>query len=295
MNESIFAKTLCSLRTEAGETQETVAAALGISPKTLSKWENGASEPELSLLCALADYYGVSADRLLGRNGCEMSKEKQLDTELEPLTRADAASHIFASNMTAMHRLAHHFMNHALNEPSPKTAVPPQMLGGAARSVISSDTVYALGVNREALNLYVMLCGNTENFAWLSDDAVICRMAELFAALSTPDAIALLRTLNETDFPCDFSAAFAAKKAGITEESAESLLKAFTSFGIFCSAEVAHLSDGDRTVYHCEGSGLLLTVLSLIYEQLYPINVNMYAYHSRCRLIAGKAEGGAEV
>ena len=45
MNESIFAKTLCSLRTEAGETQETVAAALGISPKTLSKWENGASEP----------------------------------------------------------------------------------------------------------------------------------------------------------------------------------------------------------------------------------------------------------
>ena len=293
MNESIFAKTLCSLRTEAGETQETVAAALGISPKTLSKWENGASEPELSLLCALADYYGVSADRLLGRNSCEMSKEEQLDTELEPLTRADAASHIFASNMTAMHRLTSHLIRH--REATPTTAVPPQMLGGAARSVISSDTVYTLGVNREALNLYVMLCGNTENFAWLSDEAVICRMAELFAALSTPDAIALLRTLNETDFPCDFSAAFAAKKAGITEESAESLLKVFTSFGIFCSAEVAHLSDGDRTVYHCEGSGLLLTVLSLIYEQLYPINVNMYAYHSRCRLIAGKAEGGAEV
>lgn len=294
MNESIFAKTLCSLRTEAGETQETVAAALGISPKTLSKWENGASEPELSLLCALADYYGVSADRLLGRNCCEMSKEEQLNKELEPLTRADAASHIFASNMTAMHRLTSHFISRH-SEASPTTAIPPQMLGGAARSVISSDTVYTLGVNREALNLYVMLCGNTENFAWLSDDAVICRMAELFAALSTPDAIALLRTLNETDFPCDFSAAFAAKKAGITEESAESLLKAFTSFGIFCSAEVAHLSDGDRTVYHCEGSGLLLTVLSLIYEQLYPINVNMYAYHSRCRLIAGKAEGGAEV
>ena len=293
MNESIFAKTLCSLRTESGETQETVAAALGISPKTLSKWENGASEPELSLLCALADYYGVSADRLLGRNCCEMSKEEQLNKELEPLTRADAASHIFAANMTAMHRLAHHFMNHALNEPSPKTAVPPQMLGGAARSVISSDTVYTLGVNREALNLYVMLCGNTGNFAWLSDDAVICRMAELFAALSTPDAIALLRTLNETDFPCDFSAAFAAKKAGITAEAAETILTSLAPFGI-CPAEVAHLADGDRTVYHCEGSGLLLTVLSLIYEQLYPINVNMYAYHSRCRLIAGKTEGGAK-
>ena len=293
MNESIFAQTLCTLRTEAGLTQETVAAALEISPKTLSKWENGASEPELSLLCALADYYGVSADRLLGRNCCEMSKEEQLDTELEPLTRADAASHIFASNMTAMHRLAHHFMNYALNEASPKTAVPSPMLGGAARSLISSETVYALGVNRDALNLYVMLCGNTENYAWLYDDAVICRMAELFAALSTPDAIALLRVLNTSDFPCDFSAAFAAKKAGITAEAAETILTSLAPFGI-CPAEIAHLADGDRTVYHCEGSGLLLTVLSLIYEQLYPINVNMYAYHSRCRLIAGKAEGGAK-
>ncbi len=291
MNESVFAETLCTLRTEAGLTQETVAAALGISPKTLSKWENGASEPELSLLCALADYYGVSADRLLGRNCCEMSKEEQLNKELEPLTRADAASHIFASNMTAMHRLTSHLIRH--REASPITAVPPQMLGGAARSVISSDTVYTLGVNREALNLYVMLCGNTENFAWLSDETVLRRMAELFSALSTPDAIALLRTLNETDFPCDFSAAFAAKKAGITAEAAETILTSLAPFGI-CPAEVAHLADGDRTVYHCEGSGLLLTVLSLIYEQLYPINVNMYAYHARCRLIAGTTEGGAK-
>ncbi len=291
MNESIFAQTLCSLRTDRGLTQETVAAALGISPKTLSKWENGASEPELSLLCALADYYSVSVDRLLGRVTIEKSQAEALDEELAPLTRADAASHIFASNMTSMHRLTSHLIRH--REESPTPAIPPQMLGGAARSLISSDTVYTLGVNREALNLYVMLCGNTDNFAWLSDDAVIRRMAELFAVLSTLDAIALLRTLNETDFPCDFSAAFAAKKAGMTAESAEAILTAFTSFGI-CSAEVAHLADGDRTVYHCDGSGLLMTVLSLTYEQLYPINVNQNAYHGRCRLIASDIKGGAE-
>lgn len=293
MNESTFAQTLCSLRTDRGLTQETVAAALGISPKTLSKWENGTSEPELSLLCALADYYGVSVDRLLGRACREKSFADALDEELAPLSRADAASQIFASNMIAMHRLTSHMISHRETTSTP--AVPPQMLGGAARSLISSDTVYTLGVNRDALNLYVMLCGNADNYAWLYDDAVIRRMTELFAALSSPDAIALLCTLNKTDFPCDFSAAFAAKNAGISEESAVALLTAFTSFGIFCSAEVAHLADGDRTVYHCEGSGLLLTVLSLVYEQLFPINVNMYAYHSRCRLITDKTEGGAKV
>lgn len=291
MNEHGFAKTLCSLRTEQGLTQDTVAAALGISPKTLSKWENGASEPELSLLCALADYYSVSVDTLLGRADTEKSFAETLDGELAPLTRADAASHIFGTNMTAMHRLTSHLIHAALNEASPKIAVPPQMLGGAARSVISSDTVYSVGINREALNLYVMLCGNEQNFAWLSDDAVVRRMTELFSLLSSPDAIALLRILNETDFPRDFSAPFAAKKTGITAESAESVLNALAAFGI-CTAEVAHLADGDRTVYHCEGSGLLLTVLSLAYEQLYPINVNCYAYHSRCRLIASKKVGG---
>ena len=292
MNVQVFAQTLCSLRTDAGLTQETVAAALGISPKTLSKWENGASEPELSLLCSLAEYYGVSVDCLLGRADAEKSREEALDEALESLTRADAASHIFSSNMTALHRLAHHFMKDALDEASPSPAVPPQMLDSAARSLISSDTVYTLGVNRNALNLYVMLCGNAENFAWLSDEAVIRRMTELFGLLSSPDALALLRVLNAADFPCDFSAPYAAKKAGIAAESAEAILTALVPAGI-CTAETAHLADGDRTVYHSEGAGLLLTVLSLVYEQLYPINVNQYAYHGRCRLITGKTEGGA--
>lgn len=290
MNEHGFAQTLCSLRTDRGLTQDTVAAALGISPKTLSKWENGASEPELSLLCALADYYGVSVDRLLGRADTEKSFADTLDEELAPLSRADAASHIFRSNMIAMHRLTSHLINH--REVSPTSAVPPHMLGGgAARSIISSDTVFTVGVNRDAINLYIMLCGNEQNFAWLSDDAVVRRMAELFGVLSSPDAIALLRVCNSADFPCDFSAPFAAKKAGITAESAETVLNALAAFGV-CSSETAHLADGDRTVYHCDGSGLLLTVLSLAYEQLYPININQYAYHSKCRLIASKKEGG---
>ena len=291
MNESVFAQTLCTLRTEAGQTQETVAAALGISPKTLSKWENGASEPELSLLCALADYYGVSADRLLGRQTNNPTQEEQLDAALAPLTAPDAVSHVFASSLTSMHRLAAHFMKHSA--PAHKPAVPPQILDGSARSLISSDTVYALGVNRDALNLYVMLCGNEQNCAWLSDAAVIRRMAALFSALSSPDAIALLRVLNTADFPSDFSAAYAAKIAGITAESAEAILTSLASFGI-CPAEIAHLADGDRTVYHCDGSGLLMTVLSLAYELLYPVNVNYYAHHGKCRLIAANDKGGAK-
>lgn len=56
---------LRSLRRRRGENQEQVAAAVGITRQALSKWESGASLPDLPNCAALADYYGVTVDDLL--------------------------------------------------------------------------------------------------------------------------------------------------------------------------------------------------------------------------------------
>ena len=56
---------LKNLRREKHLTQEDLADILGVSPQTVSKWENGLSAPDISLLPALADYYGISIDSLL--------------------------------------------------------------------------------------------------------------------------------------------------------------------------------------------------------------------------------------
>ena len=56
---------LRSLRRRRGETQEQVAEAVGITRQALSKWESGASVPDLPNCAALADYYGVTVDDLL--------------------------------------------------------------------------------------------------------------------------------------------------------------------------------------------------------------------------------------
>ena len=56
---------LRSLRRRRGETQEQVAEAVGITRQALSKWESGASLPDLPNCAALADYYGVTVDDLL--------------------------------------------------------------------------------------------------------------------------------------------------------------------------------------------------------------------------------------
>lgn len=62
-----FPRTLSLLRQEKKISQRKAAAALGVSQALLSHYENGVREPGLSFVVRAADYYGVSADYLLGR------------------------------------------------------------------------------------------------------------------------------------------------------------------------------------------------------------------------------------
>ena len=62
-----FSGRLHALRAAKGLSQRAVAADLHISQALLSHYENGAREPGLQFVCRACDYYGVSADYLLGR------------------------------------------------------------------------------------------------------------------------------------------------------------------------------------------------------------------------------------
>ena len=66
--ERCFPETLSALRRERNISQRCAAAELGISQALLSHYENGAREPGLGFVCRACDYYGVSADYLLGRS-----------------------------------------------------------------------------------------------------------------------------------------------------------------------------------------------------------------------------------
>lgn len=63
------------LRTENNVTQDTLAAAIGVTPQAISRWESEGCYPDIELLPALADFFSVSTDELLGYKLSERKEE----------------------------------------------------------------------------------------------------------------------------------------------------------------------------------------------------------------------------
>ena len=65
MQENIGAN-IARLRREHNMKQDELAEMLDVTPQAVSKWENGASMPDISLLPKLANIFGVTIDDLFG-------------------------------------------------------------------------------------------------------------------------------------------------------------------------------------------------------------------------------------
>ena len=63
-----YQRRLRDLREDHDKTQQDIADVLGTSQTRYARYERGANELPLRHLLTLADYYGVSADYLLGRS-----------------------------------------------------------------------------------------------------------------------------------------------------------------------------------------------------------------------------------
>ena len=91
--QNIFAGRMAQCRRRVGKSQRVVAAELGISQAQLSNYERALQEPRLEFVCRACDYYGVTADWLLGRTEYDSGvRLKQLAGRLREL--ADEAENI---------------------------------------------------------------------------------------------------------------------------------------------------------------------------------------------------------
>lgn len=82
MNLSLGEK-IKSLRKRDGKTQEALANALGVSFQAVSRWENSSAYPDIEIIPAVANYFGISIDELFGY---ECTRDKRVD---EIIARVD--------------------------------------------------------------------------------------------------------------------------------------------------------------------------------------------------------------
>lgn len=98
-----FGSNLKKLRKEKNLTQEALAECLNVSPQTVSKWENGASMPDISLLPLLADYFQVSLDSLLMHDAAQRLQDvRNLGKEIRALVDAGKTAEAYTRLKASM-------------------------------------------------------------------------------------------------------------------------------------------------------------------------------------------------
>lgn len=271
MCELNFGAKLTALRSEKGVTQDEVANALDISNKTVSKWENGSSSPDLEMLVRIAEYFDVSTDYLLNVSRKEsVNIAEAIDREFSGIGRCDAVlkifeleDNIFASAFGRMGDL------------SEEREVIPEVFARGPRKIISNEYVYQMNVGSENLNMSCSLFRNKSNFAWLNDEESIRRMSDLFGFFADKLSFKICRALHSESFPVNFTAKYLASAVGSDEEHVAELLEYACRIDL-CDKQMAHLNDGDMYVYTSHGHGRILMLLSVAYEHMCGKNCHSY-------------------
>ena len=280
-----IAEILAQLRTSKGVTQDDVSKALGISNKTISKWENGTSSPDLTMLVALAEYYNVSTDTLLGLSDDIKSIPVAISNTLGGLERNELilkiSEIIYGIFFTAVgHPASEIGKTNATTSPiPPKPDVAP-------RSSISVEEFYGFVVNSDNVNLSVMQWQNQADFAWLLAPEIQAKIVELLHFLADADVLKVMYFIHNTSYSKHFTADYAAKHTGIGMDRMVAILETCYDLGL-CTKSTAHLKDGETFIYESFGDGLLLSIISIAYEKLCGSNSYGYYYGSSGKLIGG--------
>lgn len=79
MNQQKIGQFLRECRKEKDITQAQLAEMLGVTNRSVSRWENGSNLPDLDILIEMADYYGVELRELLDGERRSGSMNQELE------------------------------------------------------------------------------------------------------------------------------------------------------------------------------------------------------------------------
>ena len=117
---------LYELRRASGMSQEELAEKLGVSRQAVSKWESGATQPELSKLIELSKLYNVSLDELLSLEHARKQQTPTAEAPVQSSTEKTPSAKPGFRNFCAQHR---------------------KIIAGAAIALVAAVVLYAVGAH----------------------------------------------------------------------------------------------------------------------------------------------------
>lgn len=107
MNQQKVGSFLKKLRIEKSITQAELAERLGVSNRSVSRWENGSTMPDFDLLMEMAQYYGVEVGEILsGERRPSEETEKSEELMLRIAEYNNIEKDFFSKRMSAKFLIA---------------------------------------------------------------------------------------------------------------------------------------------------------------------------------------------
>lgn len=258
-----FNTALKEIRKSKGITQEQLAEAVGVTPQAVSKWEmNGF--PDTPLLPLIADFLGVSIDRLFGREKPEtdirdkvtkyitsLPEEERMQTSMEICRALTNASGMLIAEFIPVNRLR--FIDKD-NE---------------VFSQIETEHGVAQARLNENLQYFIMMPEPKEGY-----DKILCydeRYVNFFRFLSKPNVLKTLYFLNGKGISTYFTADAISKELSISTKEAENIIEEMVTLKLAENAVLSY-EQGEKKIYRFTARLNLLFLMTFSHTMLNPPN-----------------------
>ena len=106
-----IAENIKRLRMEHGMTQNELASLLSVTSQAVSRWESAQSSPDIEMIAALARYFSVSYDELLGGEEAMRERYRRQYLEMNQKEFLESSEQNTMKTLDALEQLAQYAAN----------------------------------------------------------------------------------------------------------------------------------------------------------------------------------------
>ncbi|MDE7385365.1 MAG: helix-turn-helix domain-containing protein [Anaeroplasmataceae bacterium] len=246
MNYSIVGKQILKFRKEKGLTQKELGEAIGVSSSAVSQWESGGT-PDISLLPALSDVFGVTVDALFGRTEVRRENiEEIIGKHILSLPENKRLEWLIPLIRRVVLMGCTDAISDVVNFDSRDSEMTHIVKDGFVTAISSQGQTF----------LSATWCEENIFTDSLSFDK---NVTQLFSVLATSSALAMLSRLY-SEAPRHRTIGVLAKLVGISQSEAEKILQKFTELKLTEELEL-ETENGSEKVYAVNLNGVVVSLL----------------------------------